>query len=419
MFLLLYSVRESFGQALATIGAHKFRSLLTVLGVIIGTTSVILVSSVITGLEKSFAAMVERFGTNTIFISKLDFGGPREPTFEERQRKDLTYEDGLAVAELPSVAAATASLGRWPGSRDAPILKYRDRQANNPVLRGGDPAFLEARNMQILTGRYYTEVESRHGVSVAVIGYDTAETLFGTTEAVGNEFTINGQIFRVVGVLEKSAARGMFPGANWEDNCAIIPHATYRRLYPRDKNYMIVAKARDGQLDRMVDDVTRLLRKRRNVPFYKPDDFHLSTPTAEKEGFGKITLVLAAIVVPISGMALLIGGIGVLNIMLVSVTERTKEIGTRRALGARRWDIIMQFLIEAMSLTGLGGCIGILAGLGLSQIINLTIPDLPSSVSMLWVGIGFLVSVSIGLIAGLIPAIKAAYLDPAEALRYE
>jgi len=417
--LLLYSVRESFGQAIATIGAHKFRSLLTVLGVIIGTTSVILVSSVITGLEKSFAAMVERFGTNTIFISKLDFGGPREPTFEERQRKDLTYEDGLAVAELPSVAAATACLGRWPGSRDAPILKYRDRQANNPVLRGGDPAFLEARNMQMLTGRYYTEVESRHGVSVAVIGYDTAETLFGTTEAVGNEFTINGQIFRVVGVLEKSAARGMFPGANWEDNCAIIPHATYRRLYPRDKNYMIVAKARDGQLDRMVDDITRLLRKRRNVPFYKPDDFHLSTPTAEKEGFGKITLVLAAIVVPISGMALLIGGIGVLNIMLVSVTERTKEIGTRRALGARRRDIIMQFLIEAMSLTGLGGCIGILAGLGLSQIINLTIPDLPSSVSMLWVSIGFGISVGIGLIAGLIPAIKAAYLDPAEALRYE
>lgn len=416
--MLLYSVRESFGQAIATIGAHKFRSLLTVLGVIIGTTSVILVSSVITGLE-SFAAMVERFGTNTIFISKLDFGGPREPTFEERQRKDLTYEDGLAVAELPSVAAATACLGRWPGSRDAPILKYRDRQANNPVLRGGDPAFLEARNMQMLTGRYYTEVESRHGVSVAVIGYDTAETLFGTTEAVGNEFTINGQIFRVVGVLEKSAARGMFPGANWEDNCAIIPHATYRRLYPRDKNYMIVAKAKDGQLDRMVDDVTRLLRKRRNVPFYKPDDFHLSTPTAEKEGFGKITLVLAAIVVPISGMALLIGGIGVLNIMLVSVTERTKEIGTRRALGARRRDIIMQFLIEAMSLTGLGGCIGILAGLGLSQIINLTIPDLPSSVSMLWVSIGFGISVGIGLIAGLIPAIKAAYLDPAEALRYE
>ncbi|OYT71004.1 MAG: hypothetical protein CFK52_09330 [Chloracidobacterium sp. CP2_5A] len=417
--MLFHSLRESFGQALATIGARKFRSLLTVLGVIIGTTSVILVSSVVTGLEENFAAMVERFGTSTIFVSKFDFGGPREPTFEERQRKDLTYEDGLVVAELPSVAAATACLGKWPGSRDAPIIKHRDRQANNPVLRGGDPAFLEARNMQMLSGRYYTDVESRHGVAVAVIGYDTAETLFGTTEAVGNEFTINGQIFRVVGVLEKSAARGMFPGSNWEDNCAIIPHATFRRLYPREKNYVIVAKARDGQLDRMVDDITRLLRKRRNVPFYKADDFHISTPNAEKEGFGKITLVLAAIVVPISGMALLIGGIGVLNIMLVSVTERTKEIGTRRALGARRRDIILQFLIEAMSLTGLGGSIGILAGLGISATLNVALPSLPSSVSAFWVAVGFVISVGIGLIAGLIPAIKAAYLDPAEALRYE
>ncbi|MFQ3640829.1 MAG: ABC transporter permease [Chloracidobacterium sp.] len=414
-----YSVRESIGQAFATIAARKFRSLLTILGVIIGTTSVILVSSVVTGLEASFAAMVERFGTNTVFISKFDFGGPRDPTFEERQRKDLTYEDGLAIAELPSVAAATASLGKWPGGPDPPILKYRDRQANSPVLRGGDPAFLEARNMQMLTGRYYTDVESRHGVPVAVIGYDTAETLFGTTEAVGKELTINGQIFRVVGVLEKSPARGMFPGANWEDNCAIIPHATFRRLYPRNKNYIIVAKAKDGQLDRMVDDITRLLRKRRNVPFYKADDFHLSTPTAEKEGFGKITLVLAAIVVPISGMALLVGGIGVLNIMLVSVTERTKEIGTRRALGARRRDIIMQFLIEAMSLTGLGGCIGIVAGITISALLNATVPVLPSSVSMFWVMVGFVISVSIGLISGLIPAIKAAYLDPAEALRYE
>lgn len=417
--MLPYSLRESFGQAFATIGARKFRSLLTVLGVIIGTTSVILVSSVVTGLEERFAAMVERFGTNTVFVSKFDFGGPREPTFEERQRKDLTYEDGLAVAELSSVAAAAACLGKWPGAPDAPVMKRRDRQANNPVLRGGDPAFLEARNMQILAGRYYTEVESRHGVPVAVIGYDTAETLFGATDAVGGEFTINGQIFRVVGVLEKSAARGMFPGANWEDNCAIIPHAAFRRLYPREKNYMIVAKARDGRLDRMVDDITRLLRKRRNVPFYKADDFHISTPNAEKEGFGKITLVLAAIVVPISGMALLIGGIGVLNIMLVSVTERTKEIGTRRALGARRRDIIMQFLIEAMSLTGLGGCIGILAGLGISAVLNVALPSLPSSVSTFWVVIGFVISVGIGLIAGLIPAIKAAYLDPAEALRYE
>ncbi|MCS7080683.1 MAG: ABC transporter permease [Chloracidobacterium sp.] len=415
----LDSFRESLTQAFATISAHKFRSLLTVLGVIIGTTSVILVSSVVTGLEERFAAMVERFGTNTIFVSKFEFNGPREPTFEERQRKDLTYEDGLAVAELPSVAVATACLGKWPGEQDAAIMKYRDRQASRPVLRGGDPAFLEARNMQILAGRYYTEVESRHGMSVAVIGYDTAETLFGTTEAVGNEFTINGQIFRVVGVLEKSAARGMFPGSNWEDNCAIIPHATFRRLYPRVKDYMIVARAKDGQLDRMVDDITRLLRKRRNVPFYKPDDFHISTPNAEKEGFGKITLVLAAIVVPISGMALLIGGIGVLNIMLVSVTERTKEIGTRRALGARRIDIIMQFLIEAMSLTGLGGCIGILVGLGVSGVINVAIPDLPSSVSAFWVVTGFAISVGIGLVAGLIPAIKAAYLDPAEALRYE
>jgi putative ABC transport system permease protein len=417
----LYSVRESVAQAFATIAARKFRAFLTVLGVIVGTTSVILVSSLVTGMNARFVEMIERFGTSIAFVSKWQ-SGPRfgDDSLEEQQRKVVSYEDGMAIRELPSVEDAVPCLGVWPGEPNAAVIKYKEKQANRPVLRGGDANFFPVRSMQLGRGRFYTDAESQHSSPVVVLGYDAANALFEERDPVDKEVTVNGQVFRVVGVLEKSSARGMFGAMNnWEDNAAIIPHGTFHKMYPKIDDYTIVAKARDGNVERMVDDITQLLRRRRNAAFYKPDDFGISTSRSEQDSFGKITVFIGLIIVPISGMALLIGGIGVLNIMLVSVTERTKEIGVRRALGARRTDIIMQFLIEAASLTGFGGVLGIALGLGLSALINVALPDLPSAVSALWVAVGFLVSVGVGLLSGLWPAIKAAYLDPVEALRYE
>lgn len=414
-----YSVRESIAQAFSTISARKFRSALTVLGVIVGTTSVIAVSSIVTGMNARFAEMTERFGTSTIFVSKYGFnrGGP--DSLEEDQRKEISYEDGMAAKDLPSIEDAVPCLGIWPGAPDAPTVKYKDKEANRPVLRGGDSSFFTIRNMRLAEGRFYTDVESEHNVPVVVLGYDTSNTMFPGITPLEREITINGQVFRVVGVLEKSVARGLFGGNNWEDNCAIIPHGTFHKMYPARNDYIITAKARDGKVDKAVEELTVMLRKRRNVPFYKADDFSISTSQAEQSSFGKITFVIGLVIIPISGMALLIGGIGVLNIMLVSVRERTKEIGVRRALGAKRSDIIMQFLIEASSLTGFGGLIGIGLGFGISLLVNATIPELPSAISPFYVVVGFTVSVAIGLISGIVPAIIAAYLDPVEALRYE
>lgn len=414
-----YSVKESIAQAFATIAARKFRSALTVLGVIVGTTSVIAVSSVVTGMNARFAEMTERFGTSTIFVSKHGFGPRGGDSLEEEQRKEITYEDGMAAKDLPNIEDAVPCLGIWPGAPDAPVIKYKDKEANRPVLRGGDAAFFTIRNMRLQEGRFYSDVESQHNVPVVVLGYDTSNVLFPGITPLEREVTINGQVFRVVGILEKSAARGLFGGNNWEDNCAIIPHGTFHKMFPSRNDYIITAKARNGQVDKAVDELTVMLRKRRNVPFYKADDFSISTSAAEQNSFGKITGVIALVIVPISGMALLIGGIGVLNIMLVSVRERTKEIGVRRALGAKRSDIIMQFLIEASSLTGFGGILGILLGFGISLLVNATIPELPSAISLGWVLVGFTASVLIGLLSGIVPAIVAAYLDPVEALRYE
>ncbi len=417
----LVAIQECLKQAMATVSSHKFRSLLTVLGVIVGTTTTIAVTSIISGMNVRVTEMVERFGTNIAFISKWN-GGPNfnGSNREEELRKELTLEDGQAIKQLPHVESAVACLGAWPGGPDAPVIKYRTNESKQSVVRGGEASFFDARSMVLAKGRLFGESEDLHSAPVAVIGFDLAEALFPGLEPVDKEITINGHLYRVIGVLEKSSARGLFGGNNnWEDNAAIIPLNSFSRMYPQEKDYVIVAKAKSGHLDKMVDEITEVLRRRRKVPFNEPDNFGISTAQSNIDGFNKISEVLGWMVIPISAVGLLVGGIGVLNIMLVSVTERTKEIGIRRALGARRFDIILQFLIEAMSLTGLGGVMGILVGLFISWFLNTFVPSVPSFVSVFWIMVGFLVAVSVGLISGLWPAIKAAYVDPVVALRYE
>jgi len=407
-------IKELFSQAMVTLWSHKFRSFLTVLGVVIGTATVIAVASLASGLEQSFKEQVEQFGTNVAFISRWG-GGPRvsDLTEEERQRKPITLEDAIALSQLP-LAVASSPILRPSGL--PPAVKYRNNEVRTPQVRGTWASYAMTREVNITRGRFFSESEDEHKLSVCVIGYDIAEKLLSGYEPLGKEITVGNKNFTVIGVLEKAKA-GI--GGPPVDSFIFIPYSAMKAMYPAQDDHFVALAARDGQLDKLIDQATDLLRRRRKVPADKPDNFVINTPSGIIDTFKGVLWVVSLIVIPIVGVALLVGGIGVMNIMLVSVTERTKEIGVRRAIGARRADIIWQFLLEAMALTGLGGLIGIALGFLISFLLNVLLPSLPSSVPLVWVAVGFGFSVFIGLVFGLYPAIKAARLDPIEALRYE
>lgn len=404
-----------FLQSLDTLRAHKFRSFLTVLGVVIGTATVIGVASLASGLEAGVREQVEQFGTNVAFVSRFG-GGPRnsELTEEERKRKPITYEDAVALSRLPSATAASPIL-RPPGL--PPAVKFRANEVRNPSLRGVWASYAGTREVTIASGRFFTEAEDQNGVEVCIIGHDIAERLLAGYEPLNKDILIGNKVFRVIGVLEK--AKSTLGGGPQADLFIFIPYNVMHGMYPMQDDHWVAIGAAQGKLEVLVDEATDLMRRRRQVGYYQPNSFMVTTPSGMLESFNKILTMVSLIVIPIVSVALLVGGIGVMNIMLVSVTERTKEIGVRRAIGARRADIIGQFLLEASTLTAIGGVIGIFFGVVISLLINLAMPDLPSKVPIIWVVIGFSVSVGIGLVAGLYPAWKASRLDPIEALRYE
>jgi putative ABC transport system permease protein len=412
--MLKQQAKELLSQAMVTLWSHKFRSFLTVLGVVIGTATVIGVASLASGLEAGFKEQIEQFGTNVAFVGKFS-GGPRhgELTEEERKRKPITLEDAIALSQLPSVAAASPSLAP---SGMPPTVKFRGNEIRNPRVRGVWAAYAYTREVAIARGRFFTEAEDQHNSEVAIIGHDIAERLMSGYEPLEKEILIGNKVFRVIGVLEKSKSLLGGGGPN-QDTMIFVPYNVMHAMYPMQQDHFVALGAKSGQLDTLIDEARELLRRRRNVPYDQPDSFSIETPSGIQESFGKMLAMVAMIVIPIVSVALLVGGIGVMNIMLVSVTERTKEIGVRRAIGATRKDIIFQFLLEACTLTGLGGLIGIGIGYLISSLLKLF--QFPSTVPLLYVGIGFSVSVAIGLIAGIYPAFKASRLDPIEALRYE
>ncbi len=399
---------------MTTLWSHKFRSFLTVLGVVIGTATVIGVASLAKGLEAGMKEQIEQFGTNVAFVSRFG-GGPRhsELTEEERQRKPITLEDAVALSQLPTVVAASPIL-RPPGL--PPAVKFRGNEVRTPQVRGVWASYSNTREVTISRGRFFTEAEDQHSIEVCVIGHEIAEKLLTGYEPLDKELQIGNKVFRVIGVLEKSKSP-FGSGGPPVDSLVFIPYNLMHAMYPMQDDHWVAVGARQGELEKLVDEATDLMRRRRHVPADKPNSFEISTPTGMLESFNKLLLTVSLIVIPIVGVALLVGGIGVMNIMLVSVTERTKEIGVRRAIGARRADIIWQFLLEASALTGLGGVIGIVLGYLISFLLSLL--KMPSQVPLIWVFVGFSVSVMIGLIAGIYPAFKASRLDPIEALRYE
>jgi len=417
-----HNVRENLALALATIWANKVRSALTLLGVIVGTMTIIAVGSVLTGMNARVDQITEKFGPNVAFVSKFDSIGIRfgRMSREERMRKDLTPEDAEAVSNLPSVIGATPSLtlGSFGPGTSTFSVKYRDIEYNRPLVFGVYANYPDLESLEIKDGRFFTANEAERRENVAVIAEVVADTLFAGYSGLEREVEIDGRPFRVIGVLKRGVG-GLFGGDGQDDRFIYIPYGTLEKMHPELTNISITLRAREGKMAKMFDDVTELLRRRRGVRADQPNDFSISTPDAIFQTIGSVTSVLGMIVVPLSGAGLLVGGVGVMNIMLVSVTERTKEIGVRRAVGAKRSDIVWQFLIEAMSLTGLGGIAGIFVGWAISTLVHLTVPAIPSSVPLWAVVVGFTVSVGIGLLFGLWPAVKAARLDPIDALRYE
>ena len=415
-------IKENLWLALTTIYEHKVRSALTLLGVVVGTMTVIAVGSILTGMTARVGEITEKFGPNVAFVSKFDSIGIRfgRMSQAERRRKNLTVADAEAIGELPSVIGATPvnQLGSFGPAASTLVVKYRDVEFARPLIFGVYANYPNLRAIEVKQGRFFTDGEAGRREDVVVLAEAVADTLFGGLDPIDRQIDLDGRPFRVIGVTRRGVG-GLFGGDGADDRFLYIPYGTLAKLHPELDNISITLRARDGQMARMFDEVTELLRRRRGVRAEQANDFSISTPDAIFETIGQITRVLALIVVPISGAGLLVGGVGVMNIMLVSVTERTKEIGIRRAVGARRSDIVWQFLIEAMSLTGLGGIVGIFVGWMISTAVHLTVPSIPSSVPLWAVVTGFSVTVGLGLVFGLWPAIKAARLDPIDALRYE
>jgi putative ABC transport system permease protein len=413
---------ETLLMALDSVLSHKFRSFLTVLGIIIGVTTAISIASILTGLRKNIISMIEEYGTNNIYAFHLSTGPRVNEDRSEKARKVLTAADGEAIrneaSAVDDVALIAPNIGYFGGPFDDNIT-YNGKNYRWGNTQGVTANYAEVANVNVREGRFFSEFDDREKREVLVIGVNAAEALFPDQQdnIVGTEVRMGGRKFVIVGVLEKR--KNGFFGENEEDNAVFMPYRTSVKLAPARGFLMLVIKARSGFLKEALDESEDILRRRRGVQFSAANDFDIKTADKFVQQFDSIFGMIGIGAIAISSLGLLVGGIGVMNIMLVSVTERTQEIGVRKAIGARRRDIVNQFLFEAMTLTFLGGVLGVLFSLAISQIIILFVPSLPATIPAWAVISGLSVSIGVGLIFGVWPARKASRLDPIECLRYE
>jgi ABC-type antimicrobial peptide transport system permease subunit len=415
MKLIRSDIYENLLMALSTLRSNKLRSFLTVIGVVIGVWTVMAIASIISGIDTAVKKEVESFGTRSIFIAKFEPGiRIGRLSREERMRKELTLDDAMAIAKLPAVEVSVPFLDVTNNFFGQKILVTANGKTSAAVsLQGTLPEFEKAGTEIITEGRFFSQFENDNNERVCVLGSSVVENFFPFTSPIDKTIEIAGQDFRVLGTLEK---RETFISSDDQNNVIYLPFGVVRKLKPNADDVYIMAVARPGMMDEAKDQITDLLRVRRQVPYGQPNSFGMATAETIIEQFRSILGGVAIAMVVISSVGLMVGGIGVMNIMLVSVTERTREIGVRKAIGARRADILWQFLIEAMTLTGMGGLIGLILGWLTTLLIRMLVP----SYVPLWAPIGgFVASVGIGLVFGLWPAWKAARLDPIESLRYE
>ena len=407
---------DTLRMALGSLRANRFRSLLTVLGIVIGITTVVTVSSLLAGLRSGVVTFFQEFGPDNIFLSKSS-GGPGSNPMKERRRKPMRPEYAELIRRLaPSVEETSINLfvQALPGEMTARVSGY---ESNNVSLVGVSANGFSTQPRELSQGRVFTAEEAARADKVVVLGASAAEALFPDGKAAGKTMMLGGAEYRVLGVFAE--AKGGFFGENGMDSQIVAPLETARSRYPQQEFYMIVAKARPGLRDDAMEEVRALLRRIRKTPAGAEDDFALSTPDQIIARFDQLTGMILLISISLSALGLLVGGIGVMNIMLVSVTERTREIGVRKAVGARRGDIVLQFLLEAVTLTGCGGLLGIATAIAVTLLIGTLVPALPSVVPVWAVAAGFATSVMVGVFFGVWPAFKASRLDPVDALRYE
>ena len=411
---------EVIKTAFQSIAANKFRSALTIIGIVVGIITAVVVASILTGMRQSIVSIVEDFGTNNIYAFHLSMGEGNNR--DERNRKPLTDEDADAIlaqsSSIEDIALANPGIGNFGPSFDDNVT-YNGRNYRRANVDGVSTNYDQIVNVYIREGRWLTEADNQQRRNVLVIGINAREALFPdpADSPVGKVVRMNGATWEIIGVLEKRQA-GFF-GENEEDSKIFMPYRTSRKVAPLRDFLLMTIQAKEGRLNDAVAEIEGILRQRRQVKAEDKNNFDLKTADAFIAEMDGIIGGVGIAAIAISMLGLLVGGIGVMNIMLVSVTERTKEIGIRKAIGATKGAIVFQFLLEAMTLTAFGGVIGVVLSLLISNLIMLLIPDLPATVEpwMIITSIG--VSVVIGLVFGVLPARKASKLDPIECLRYE
>jgi putative ABC transport system permease protein len=412
--------KESIRLALDTLRKNKLRSGLTVLGISIGISTVILISSAINGLNTNIDQFVRSLGTNDLWIFQfIPFG--HRPTTEELNRKKLTYEDAVAMRKLPFVTAVDPELTyqNFQTGLGAVSVKAGTHKIQNTILNGNTTAVKQVTDLSFVDGRLWTESEEDHAANVAVLGHDAAEDLFPEGSPIGKDINVEGHILTVIGVLDVQP-QPFGSGRNTQDNSVYFPLNTFRKMHPEIKDFWVVVRYDDPiHKAQVIEEVRELLRVRRNVRVEQDDNFAIFGPDSLTRLWNQLTGGLFLFMVAVSSVGLMVGGVGVMNIMLVSVTERTREIGIRKAIGATRKNILLQFTLEAVTLCAVGGVLGILAGSLFTLILHFAVSFLHAALSTTWVAIAFGVSCIIGLVFGIYPAWKAASLDPIEALRYE
>jgi len=406
-------------MAVGAVWTHRFRSMLTILGIVIGITTVVTVASLLTGLRQGVVTFFQQLGPDNIFLFKSSGDPNMNPSPKERKRRALKPEYAEYIKRwCSSVEDAGLVLYIPPVVDDKPITaRVPGYESDTINVSGLSPNMAEISPRDLDAGRFFTPEEDQRGAHVAVIGASVAEALFPNGHAVDRAFMMDGAEYTIAGVYAK--AKGGFFGENGMDNAVDIPLRTAQSRYPQVDRFMITAKARPGMREGAYQEVEGVMRRVRRLATGVEDDFAISTPDQIIQQFDNITSLIGLVAIAISALGLLVGGIGVMNIMLVSVTERTREIGVRKAVGARRRDIIGQFLVEAMTLTGAGGLLGIAIAILITMLVGALVPSLPSAVPLWALIAGFTVSVAIGVFFGVWPAVKAAQLDPVEALRYE
>lgn len=418
------SIKENSTLAMETLAAHKFRAALTILGVFIGVLVIVAVAGVLNGFRQTVVDNTEGFGTRNVYLWRYPFIQTGRLPTEIVSRKPLTLEDAKALEREASAAehVSPAILYGLPRPGELPPVppeaRYRDKVMSRPRVIGGFPIGEVVINVPVDNGRYFTDSENEHRAFVCVLAFNVVETLFPAEDPIGKTVNVFGHDFTVVGTVAKQRA-GPFGSENQEDNNIIVPYYTFRKILPTIDDHFIVVRVREGRMKEGIEQIEQILRRQRNVPLRADNNFEMGTADSFISTFDDITRAVFFVMLLLSSIAFFVGGVGVMNIMLVAVTERTREIGIRKAVGARRADITWQFLTEAVTLTGAGGLAGLVFGWLFSLGVTAVLPDLAMTIPIWAAALGFVGSVAVGLVFGIWPAVKAARLDPIAALRHE